>query len=82
MEKFLYFINSPKITFQCYSILTRYISGEYIGKYTSGCNVPPSGAYYCPLVSVWVAILKARSHIETQLNSTVELSWVSVSFDM
>ena len=26
--------------------------------------------------------LKARSHIETQLNSTVELSWVSVSFDM
>ena len=28
------------------------------------------------------SILKARSHIETQLNSTVELSWVSVSFDM
>ena len=26
--------------------------------------------------------LKARSHIKTQLNSTVELSWVSVSFDM
>ena len=25
---------------------------------------------------------KARSHIETQLNSTVELSWVSVSFNM
>ena len=29
-----------------------------------------------------VVTLKARSHIETQLNSTVELSWVSVSFDM
>ena len=28
------------------------------------------------------ATFKARSHIETQLNSTVELSWVSVSFDM
>ena len=25
---------------------------------------------------------KARSHIETQLNSTVELSWVSASLDM
>ena len=25
---------------------------------------------------------KARSHIETQLNSTVELSWVSVGFYM
>ena len=25
---------------------------------------------------------KARSHTETQLNSTVELSWVSVSYDM
>ena len=28
------------------------------------------------------APIKARSHIETQLNSKVELSWVSVSFNM
>ena len=26
--------------------------------------------------------LKAQSHIETQLNSTVQLSWVSVTFNM
>ena len=29
----------------------------------------------------WYSV-KARSHIETQLDSTVKLSWVSVSFNM
>ena len=33
-------------------------------------------------MAYYILRVKARSHTETQLNSTVELSWVSVSFDM
>ena len=65
--------------------------GEYVGECCWHVNVTErfqvnsnilNMAWRQVTTSCTLCPLKARSHIETQLNSTVELSWVSVSFDM